>query len=310
MTSVLNLVTNDKAPFYRQQVAAVGRVGVTCSEVAVPGQYRPDLGQSRTVVDYLRFYPSVLRRSFGPFDLIHANQGLTAPAALAQPNLPVVVSLWGLELRNQFGPITRRCARRCDAVIVMSEEMARQLDRECHVIPHGIDLTLFSPDSQARAQATLGWDPDRRHILFPYATVRDEKDFPRTRRVVDAARDRLATPVELHTPFPVPHGAMPVYLNAADALLVTSKSEGSPNAVKEALACNLPVVSTDVGDVRERLDGVSRSSVCHTDAELVEALVAVLEAGQRSDGRAHVRDLSLERMTDRLLSVYEEVLAG
>jgi glycosyltransferase involved in cell wall biosynthesis len=100
---------------------------------------------------------------------------------------------------------------------------------------------------------------------------------------------------------------MPTYMNAADALLLTSNREGSPNAVKEALACNLPVVSTDVGDVRERLSGVSPSAVCTTDDGLTDALVDVLAQGARSNGRDIVREVSVSRTRDRLHAVYQQV---
>jgi glycosyltransferase involved in cell wall biosynthesis len=97
-------------------------------------------------------------------------------------------------------------------------------------------------------------------------------------------------------------------MNAADVLLVTSRWEGSPNAVKEALACNLPVVATDVGDVRERLAGVSPSYVCQSDADLVTSLVDVLSDPRPSNGRTAANEVSLSRMGDRLQHVYETVL--
>ena len=177
-----------------------------------------------------------------------------------------------------------------------------------HVIPHGVDLEMFAPESKERAQRRLGWDRGKRHVLFPYETAREEKDFPRTKRLVAATRERLRAPVVLHTPHPVPHGSMPVYLNASDALLVTSTSEGSPNVVKEALACNVPVVSTDVGDVRRLVDGIAQSHVRRSDSDLVDALVSVLEAGRRADGRSRAEDLSVGRMADRILAVYERIL--
>ncbi|QZP39701.1 glycosyltransferase [Halobaculum magnesiiphilum] len=308
---VLNLVTNERARFFRKQRATLTDLGVEETTLTVPGDHSYDNGSTneRSAVDYLRFLPQVVRRSFGEFDLVHANYGLTAPHALAQLRLPVVLSLWGTDLMGRYGPITKACARRADEVVVMSDRMAAALDRPCHVIPHGVDLDLFEPMPTDDARAELGWDADADHVLFPYPPARGVKDYPRAERVVDRVRDRLEGEVAFHTVTGEPHERMPVYMNAADVLLLTSRHEGSPNAVKEALACNLPVVSTDVGDVPERLDGVAHSRVARSDAQLVDGVVAALRAGERSDGRAAAEEVSAEETGARLLAVYEEVLS-
>jgi len=177
------------------------------------------------------------------------------------------------------------------------------------VVPHGVDVDLFAPASQSAAREELGWTDDRHHVLFPYSTTTEVKDYPRAQRVVDAAAERLDRPVDLQVVTGEPHSRMPLYMSAADALVLTSKWEGSPNATKEAMACNLPVVATAVGDVDEQLRGVSHSHVCSSDEELTDALVDVLRAGERSDGREQAREYSLERMGDRLVAIYESVLA-
>jgi glycosyltransferase involved in cell wall biosynthesis len=316
---VLNLVTNPDAEFYTQQTATLRRQGVAETTLPVPGERTAtDEGtSSRSPLDYLRYYPSVLRHSFDGYDVIHANYGLTAPAALAQPNAPVVITLWGSDVHGAVGRVSRLCARVADAVIVMSEEMAAKLEVDCHVIPHGIDLRTFRPFSTRAAREAVGWRQDARHVLFPYPTGRPVKNFPRAQRVVERVRERwrgrgggesTAEEIELQTISGVPHDRMPLYLNAADALLLTSKSEGSPNSVKEALACNLPVVATDVGDVSRRLDGVEPSTVATSDEELVEGLLAVLEHGGPSNGRETVQSLSLQRMGERIRRVYQSVV--
>lgn len=309
--NVLNLVTNPDAQFFEQQVETLAGLGVSADTVAVPGDRRTtdDVSESRSPLDWLQFYPRVLRASLGDYDVVHANYGLTAPAALAQPRRPVVLSLWGSDLLGSVGWLSRLCARAADAVIVMSDEMAAALDPiDSHVIPHGVDTRRFRPLPRRFARERVGWDGDTAQVLFPYAARRPVKDYPRAEAVVAAARERLDEDVELRTLHGVAHDRMPLYVNAADALLLTSKREGSPNSVKEAMACNCPVVATDVGDVRTLLGDVTASHVCRTDEELVDGLVDVLVRGERSDGRAHIEPYSLDRMGERIVDVYESVL--
>jgi len=307
---VLNLVTNDEARFYKQQVSVLEEQGISCTTLAVPSDREHGTGDAdgRSLGDYVRFYPEALKRSFEDYDLIHANYGLTGPAAVFQLNLPVVLSLWGSDLLGTYGPVSKLCARRSDAVIVMSDQMADALGQDCHVIPHGVDLDRFAPAPQRAAQEELGWDPDARHVLFPYARSKSVKNPSLAERVVAAAGERLTGPVELQTVSGVPHDRMPTYMNAADVLLLTSDREGSPNSVKEAMACNLPVVSTDVGDVAQRLSGVRHSFVGRDDAELVDYLVSILDAGVESNGREVVSDLSVERMGEQIRDVYRDVV--
>ncbi|MFD1514283.1 glycosyltransferase [Halomarina rubra] len=303
---VLSLVTSDTSSFYKNQVRLLRASGVELTTITPKN---PSEGETRRLGDYLRLYPQMLRQSFGSYDLIHANYGLMGPLALSQPNLPVVLSLWGSDLMGKYGTVSKLCARRSDAVVVMSDEMASVLGQDCEVIPHGVDLDLFVPKPQSIAQGTVGWSSDEYHVMFPYNPQRPVKDFPRAERIVDSVNQRFDRPVNLHAVTGVPHEDIPTYMNAADALLVTSKREGSPNTIKEALACNLPIVSTDVGDVSERLSGVTPSAVSQSDETIVDALEKVLEAGQRSNGRGAVEDLSAESATGQLRSVFESVLS-
>ncbi|WP_418280227.1 glycosyltransferase family 4 protein [Halorubrum sp. DTA98] len=303
---VLNLVTSDEARFFNQQVEILEGRGVEQTTISLPTSSVEGNGR-RSVVDYLRLLPPTIYRSMGEYDLLHANSGLTAPAAVLQCRLPTVVSLWGTDLMGRYGPITKQFTKRCDSVIVMSEEMEEQYGHDCHVIPHGIDLERFTPQPREESAERLEWDPDTKHVLFPYPRERAVKDFPRAKRIVSEASCRIDDDVELHTVTGVPHESMSLYMNAADVLLLTSEREGSPNSVKEAMACNLPVVSTPVGDVPERLVGVSPSVVSDDDATLVSGVTDVLASGRRSNGREKAHEVSITRMADQLMDVYRDV---
>jgi len=303
---VLSLTPSADSNAYRRRRDALDRLGVETTTVSPSGTHAPG-GASRSPLDYAACYPRVLRESFDDYDLVHAVQGVVAPLALAQPVRPVVLSLWGTDLFGRLGPLSRWCARRAGAVVVMSPEMERRLDVAAAVVPHGVDLDRFRPRDRSAARAELGWEDDTAHVLFPAHPARAVKNYPRARRVVAAVRDRLDDRVSLDVLNGVPHDAVPAHMNAADALLLTSDHEGSPNTVKEALACNLPVVSTAVGDVAARIDGVAPGAVCRSDAELVDALTRVLRERSRSNGRDAVRGLTPDRMARRLYGVYEEV---
>jgi glycosyltransferase involved in cell wall biosynthesis len=303
---VLSLVTNHRARFYLQQVNRLRERGVTVDTVTVPDGTNGS--NSRQLTDYARFYAAALRASRGEYDIVHANYGLSAPPAVLQWFHPTVVELWGSDLFGTYGRIGRWAARAADEVIVMSEEMAAELDRDCHVIAHGIDLERFRPEPQPACQADLGWDPEANHVLFPYPPSREVKNYPLAERIVAAAEQQLDRPLELHTVDGVPHEEMYTYMNAADVLLLTSHREGAPNSVKEAMACNLPVVSVDVGDVADRLTGVSPSAVHTDDSDLIDSLVEIVRTGERSNGREIISEISLDRQIDRLVEVYQRAV--
>jgi glycosyltransferase involved in cell wall biosynthesis len=177
-------------------------------------------------------------------------------------------------------------------------------------VPTGVDLRLFTPADRAAARRRLGYAADERVVLFNAGRNPAVKDPDLARAAVAQARHLVG---EMR--FVVLDGSarpeeVPVYMNAADVLLVTSLTEGSPTVVQEAMACNLPVVSVDVGDVRERLQGVAACEVVvrRDPNELGNALAAVLLAAKRSDGRTHAAALGVEAIAERLAEFYRLAL--
>lgn len=328
---VLHLVTVEGASFFEQQIEALEERGIECTVIAATAQGRDRFKESRIP------YPKAIKRNYGhnlayyviassmflpkivhsliknrDFDVIHANSGLVAPFALIQPIRPVVLSLWGSDMDGDYlggwySHATRHFAKHTDANIVMNERMCQELGATAKVIPHGVDLEIFKPISQTTAQNEVGWDTEKNHVVFLSDPSKDVKNYPLAEKVVKEAERVLQEEICLHPVHDQPHDKVPKYLNASDLLLLTSKHEGSPNAVKEARACNVPVVSTDVGDCEEQLSGVSLSYVCSGESELVDSVVNILREGSRSDGRESVSQ-DLDSMTKQLIKLYEDVL--
>lgn len=326
-------ISSSRMEFFEDQVRILDELGLDCDSLSYPPEGNGGDGEVRRekvhdgILDKIYghnalyygiraadFYPRILKTAWqGDYDIIHLNSGMVAPLGLAQPKRPVVLTLWGDDLlgdrlRGYQPAITKLCAKRCARVVVRSEEMREALPCDAEIIPSGIDMRKFRPVDRTEAKKTVGWEADTRHVLFPYPKRREKKRYPVAKQVVEAVAAQFDDHVELQVIENVPHEQMYQYYNAADALLLPSLREGSPNTVKEAMACNVPVVSTDVGDVRTRLGPVDNSHVCASDEELADGLRAVLERDERSDGRTHVRDVSLHRMGQRLIGIYEEVL--
>ena len=302
---VLQLTTNAEATYVRNQVDALANLGVESDVLEAPD--RSGSG-SRGPTDYVRFCPRVRNRITGEYDLVHANFGLTIPAGLAQRRIPVVTSLVGTDLMGRYGFVTKTFARLCAEIIVVSPEMNELLSRDATVIPYGIDVDLFRPIETKVARTTVGWEPDAHCVLFPYHPNRHVKNYPKAERVVREASARLGEEIELKVITGNDYSEMPYYMNAADLLLLTSRREGSPVTVKEALACNTPVVSTPVGDVPERVSDLRLSGTGNSVDELAELVCRVLEDDDGEHGRDAVWDLRLERMGERILEVYERAL--
>jgi glycosyltransferase involved in cell wall biosynthesis len=257
-------------------------------------------------------------------DVIHAHYGYCGWVARLQRRKPVVVSFMGSDLlgvADASGRITassrlivaidRRVARLVDAAIVKSRQMADVLHPVvAHVIPNGVDLDAFEPIDRAEARDALGWRDTKLRVLFPGNPALANKGFPLAQAAVDVAAATLGEPVEIIPLTGIDPGQVPLYLNACDAMVLASYTEGSPNAVKEAMGCNLPVIAVPVGDVPELLTGVESCAVCPRDPQILGSeLARVLQAGSRSNGHETVkaRGLDLASVARRVAEVYEDV---
>ena len=188
--------------------------------------------------------------------------------------------------------------------------MASKLKRQdVHIIPHEIDLEVFRPAEKEKARAALGLDPRKKYLLFAANPKIPVKRFPLAKAVADELQKQDSS-IELLAIYKEPQDRLALFMSACDALIFTSYQEGSPNVVKQAMACNLPIVSTDVGDVRDVIGATKGCYVCKPDVrEFADCLVDVLRRRERTHGRENVRHLSGPAVAQRVIEVYEQVLS-
>lgn len=242
------------------------------------------------------------------FDIVHAHFGLTQWPALAAPARARVVTLHGTDLAHpRSRPVTLAGLRLNDLVAVVSEAMVLAVPRWATrrtpaVLPAGVDLKRFYPIDRAEARRRLGLGTDDPYLLFAADPRRPEKRYDRALAI--------AGDVPLLSLGNVAPEQVPLWINAANAVVVPSEREGFGLAVLEALACDVPVLATPVGVHPQALDGVAGTLCAAFDPERWAAALAphLAAANPRVQGRARAETWSTDRMAARVLEAWRRVL--
>jgi teichuronic acid biosynthesis glycosyltransferase TuaC len=301
--------------FVRTQVECLRRAGVELELLALDGPVRKLIYPKGLVQLHQR-----LRR--GGVDLVHAHYGYTGIVARMQYQVPLVVTFHGSDLYGSYGENGRSgrlnsvisasskvLARVADAVIVQNRKMANMVPHaKAHIIPHEIDFDTFQVTPREEARKRLGLDLSKKYLLFAADPSNGRKNFPLAR---DAAEElkRTDQSVELLAVWQESQDRLALYMCACDALIFPSYAEGSPNVVKQAMACNLPIVASDAGDIREVIADTDGCFVCPLETTaFVEPLREILCERRRTRGRENVQRFAPQRVVQQLLNVYENVL--
>jgi glycosyltransferase involved in cell wall biosynthesis len=305
----------DYAPFIVRQANFLRSAGLRVDVFPFRGSKKP--------FNYLRAWFQIrkkLRR--GSYDLVHAQWGQSGLLAIPK-YCPLVVTFRGSDLEgivdskgqytfagNVLKFLSKAIALVADEIIVLSESLGSRLPKGCkyHLIPSGLDLGLFCPTSKMKAREALALDENRRLVLFGGRPEVPVKRYNLAQQALALLAGQWN--IDLVVCQKVPHHVMPLYMNACDVLLLTSLHEGSPDIIKEALACNLPIVSVDVGDVRERISGISGCILCNDDrpTTIAAGLVEVLSRKMPINSRDAVKDLDEGVLTKEVIGVYHHAM--
>jgi glycosyltransferase involved in cell wall biosynthesis len=303
--------------FSRRQAEVLRRAGVESRMFFLESRISPRL----IAAELARLRRTI--RQFHPH-VVHAQYGsMTAFLAMVAGGAPLVVTFRGSDLnpvpscnpaRIWMGHLLSQIVSvRARAAICVSAGLRERFwwaKQNAFVIPGGVDLELFQPFPRHEARAILGWEDDAPIVLFNAGAHPKVKRLDLAESAIDAARRARPEIRFIVLRGDVDPDTMPICYNAADCLLITSDYEGSPTALKEALACNLPVVSVEVGDAMERLRGVSRSMMVGREpSSIASALLQILETRERSNGRETVLRLSEYAEAERIRDIYS-VVAG
>jgi len=296
--------TPQRGRWVHDQVDEIRRRGVEVEVFEFPrgrGEYIPATRRLR----------ALLRRE--QFDLVHAHYGLAGWCAKLAGARPLVVTFHGTDVRHHIvGPLSRRLAWRIDLVAAVSRALfGPEHDRPglppvpgSAVLPCGPDLSRFRPIPRQEARAELGLNPDGRYLLFPADPRRPEKRADRAAELAEASGAQLLTGGSIEPE------QMPLWINAANATIVPSDYEGFGMICVEALACEVPVLSTPVGIAPFALRGIAGTLCEPFDALRWSAAVAphLAAADPRIEGSARAASLSAARMAERTIAAYRGVI--
>ncbi len=247
-------------------------------------------------------------------DIVHAHYsicGVVSAMACVGLRTKVVVSILGSFPHKSFKLYWVRFFVKhvWDRTITKSQRTSNQLAIDLPVIPNGVNLSQFYLIDKEEARRMLGLANNKRYVIFVSDPKRPEKNFALAQKSVELINDNN---VELIPVYNKPHDEIVKYMCGADVLVLTSLNEGSPNVVKEAMACNCPIVSTDVGDVSWITNGVEGTYVAKTFSpkDMASLIQKALDFKGRTRGRERLLefDLTTEKTAQKVVAIYKDVV--
>ncbi|ARV06771.1 hypothetical protein BTO04_08770 [Polaribacter sp. SA4-10] len=293
---------NGISPIILNQGASLQNQGVSVTYFTIKG---------KGIRGYLKAIPKLQKFiKDNKFDIIHAHYSLSAFVATLSGAKPLVVSLMGSDVKSKkyFKLFIKLFNKFSWAkIIVKSEDMKLSLGiKEVEIIPNGVDFDRFLPIDGKISLIETGWDTTKKHVLFAANPERYVKNFKLAKDAFDLLN---RSDIDLHFLNEVPNVQLPFYFNAADVVLLTSLWEGSPNVIKEAMACNRPIVSTDVGDINNLIGKTEGCYISSFDPK--DIMIKIKKAVNHkldTKGREDVKHLKSNEISQKIINLYLNVI--
>lgn len=295
------------APFVTEQADALRKRGVEIDYFSVTG---------KGVIGYLKNRKPLIQkiREFQP-DIIHAHYGLCGLLANLQRGVPTVTTYHGSDITNDKIFQLSKLSIRLSAynIFVSQKNMTRaKSTKPALVIPCGVNMWQFTPRNRDESRAHFGFSASDKLVLFAGAFDNAVKNTPLARQAIG----RLQGDVRLIELRGYSREQVADLVNCADAVLMTSFSEGSPQIIKEAMACNRPLVSTDVGDVEWVVGNAEGCYITSYDpydcATQIEKAIRFSIQHHHTNGRSRITELGLDNcdIALKLLYLYDAILSS
>lgn len=290
------------SPFVVEQVESLEKLGIEFDFFGIIG--KGPLG-------YLKNLPALKRKikEWKP-DLIHAHYGLSGLLATLQNKVPVIVTYHGSDIHSGglVQKLSKVAMKRAAHNIVVARHLKDMIGNvpRCSIIPCGVDDHIFYPISRTEARKALGWSMDKRYVLFAGAFNREVKNPQLAKDIVASVGDCELIELNGYT-----RPEVNLLMNACDSLLMTSRNEGSPQVIKEAMCCGTPIVSVDVGDVADVCGDVDGCYICKPDVkDLKKAIISAFAFAGETSGPEIVRQkqLSMDNVARKVLAIYKSFL--
>lgn len=302
------------SPIVRNQGQSLIKEGIRLDFFTIKG---------KGIISYIKhilILRSFLKKSY--YDIIHAHYGFCGIVALmARRKEKIIVSFMGSDLIGTVNKNDNISLSGCfetlinkifakyffDINIVKSQNIKDLLfnKTESHIIPNGVDFLQFYPINKQEARKDLNIPLDLKIVLFAANPENYTKNYKLAVNAIKLLPDSM---VVLKSVYNVSQKILNKYYNAADVILLTSFHEGSPNVIKEAIACNRPIVSTDVGDVKQNIKNIKGCFICSFDPKNVAEKINKALMEENSPGRIKNANLDSSVVANKIINLYNQLL--